>query len=301
MRRPIHEGRFGFTLIELLVVIAISSVLMGLLLSAVQKAREASARAACQNNLKQLALALQQHHGDYACLPPGFRSFGTSPWPWSGWTLSSLPYLEQNALYKQSLEAYAANWYPFANPPHVGLATPLKVLACPSDSRVPGPQTSQRTNVLVAFTSYLGVSGLDYSTKDGVLFQDSVVRFADVLDGTSNTLMLGERPPSADFQFGWWYAGIGQRSTGSADLILGVHEQNLLPITSGSPCGPGAYPFSPGTFTDPCAMFHFWSPHPGGANFAMADGSVRMIRYLANPVMPALASRAGGEVVTAVD
>jgi hypothetical protein len=81
--------------------------MMGLLLSAVQQARETAARTACQNNLKQAALALQQHHNDYGCLPPGFRSFGASPLPWSGWTLSALPYLEQNALYKQGLDAYA--------------------------------------------------------------------------------------------------------------------------------------------------------------------------------------------------
>ena len=107
----------------------------------------------------------------------------------------------------------------------------------------------------------------------------------------------GRGPPSADFQFGWWYAGVGQRGTGSADMILGVLEQNLLPIVSGSVCGPGAYSFSPSRFSDPCGMFHFWSAHPGGANFALADGSVRFFRYGAAPLMPALASRAGGEVV----
>ncbi len=293
--------RAAFTLLELLVVIAIIGVVMGILLPAIQRVREAAARAACQNNLKQAALSLQQYHGDYSCLPPGFRSLSNSPWPWSGWTLSALPYVEQAALYKQSLAAYAANWFPFANPPHVGLSTPLKVFACPSDSRVPGPGLSQRTRVLAAFTSYLGVSGLNYATMDGVLFPDSQVRFTDISDGTSYTLMLGERPPSADLQFGWWYAGIGQRTTGSADLILGVRDENLQQVLPGSLCGPGAYPFSPGGFNDPCGMFHFWSPHPGGANFAFADGSVRLVRYSAAPLMPALASRAGGEVVTSLD
>jgi prepilin-type processing-associated H-X9-DG protein len=141
------------------------------------------------------------------------------------------------------------------------------------------------------------VSGKDYSTRDGVLFQNSRVRMADIADGTSNTLMLGERPPSADLQFGWWYAGVGQKGTGSADLVLGVREQNLQAIGSGSPCGPGAYPFGPAAFDDPCGMYHFWSPHAGGANFAMADGSVRFLTYAADAVMPALASRSGGEAV----
>ena len=67
---------------------------------------------------------------------------------------------------------------------------------------------------------------------------------------------------------------------------------------SGSPCGPGRYPFAPASgLDDPCGMFHFWSPHPGGANFVFADGSVRFLAYSADPVMPALASRAGGEAI----
>jgi len=303
MRRSRHDRRRAFTLIELLVVIAIIGILVGLLMAAVQQVRGAAARAQCQNNLKQLALALHQHHDSQGTLPPGQRSiFNRDLMPFSGWTLSALPYIEQDALYNTSRAAYRANLFPFQNPPHVGLSTPLKMFACPADGRVPGPQISQRTHELVAFTSYLGVSGLDYSTKDGVLYQDSRTGLLEITDGTSNTLLLGERPPSADLQFGWWYAGVGQRVTGSADLVLGVREQNLQPIVSGSPCGPGAYPFMPAKgFSDQCGMFHFWSPHSGGANFAFADGSVRFISYSANPIMPALASRSGGEVVTVPD
>ncbi|HEY8502988.1 MAG TPA: DUF1559 domain-containing protein, partial [Gemmataceae bacterium] len=288
----------GFTLVELLVVIAIIATLMGLLLPAVQKVRDAAARMKCGNNLKQLALALHQYHDAHRGLPPGHRSLlNPDGMRYSGWVLSVLPYVEQAALYEQGRAAYRADPFPFGNSPHPGLSAPVPLLACPSDSRAPGPQTSQRTQELVAFTCYLGVSGTDYSTRDGVLFQDSRVRLGDVTDGTSNTLMLGERPPSADLQFGWWYAGVGQAGTGSADLILGVRGQNLQPITSGSPCGPGAYPFRPGRFDDPCSMFHFWSPHSGGAHFALADGSVRFLAYSADPLMPALATRAGGEVV----
>ena len=111
-----------------------------------------------------------------------------------------------------------------------------------------------------------------------------------------------ERPPSADFQFGWWYAGTGQRFTGSADVVLGVREPNLQPVTVGSPCGPGSYPFAPARgFDDPCGMFHFWSPHPGGANFLFADGSVRFLKYSADPILPALATRAGNEAVAVPD
>jgi prepilin-type N-terminal cleavage/methylation domain-containing protein/prepilin-type processing-associated H-X9-DG protein len=286
----------GFTLLELLVVLAIISVLLGLLLPAVQKVREAAARLKCQNNLKQLALALHQYAGDHRIFPPGHRSpRHPDRMPFSGWTLSISPYLEQTSLYQNALAAYRAEPSPFRNPPHTGLNRPVPIAACPTDSRVPGPQIAQRENLLVALTSYLGVSGKDYASADGVLFQDSQVGPLDILDGTSNTLLLGERPPSADLQFGWWYAGVGQLGTGSADLILGAREQNLQPIVAGSPCGPGAYPFSPSSFNDPCGMFHFWSPHPGGSNFAFADGSVRFLLYSANPLLPALASRAGGE------
>jgi prepilin-type processing-associated H-X9-DG protein len=177
----------------------------------------------------------------------------------------------------------------------------VPVLACPADPRVPGPGQAQISKEWIAFTSYLGVSGRDYASLDGVLYRDSRVSLNDVSDGTSNTLILGERPPSANLQYGWWYAGIGQAWTGSADLILGVREQNLLAVTQGSPCGPGAYPYSEGSFNDPCAMFHFWSPHGGGANFAFADGSVRFLSYAAAALMPAIASRAGGEAVSQAD
>jgi prepilin-type N-terminal cleavage/methylation domain-containing protein/prepilin-type processing-associated H-X9-DG protein len=294
-----RDGRPGFTLIELLVVIAIIAVLIGLLLPAVQQVRGAADRMQCLNNLNQLALALHQYHGDYKCFPPGHRSLrNADQMPYSGWTISILPYLEQRALYDNGRAAYRVSPSPFLNPPHTGLSSPVQVFACPADGRVPGPQTSQRSGEVVALTSYLGVSGKDYATRDGVLVQDLRLRFADISDGTSNTLLLGERPPSADLQFGWWYAGIGQLGTGSADLILGVREQNLQLITSGSPCGPGSYPFSPATFDDPCGMFHFWSPHPGGAHFAFADGSARFLDYSANPLLPALASRAGGEAAS---
>ncbi len=296
MHRSPSRSRSAFTLIELLVVIAIIAVLVGLLLSAVQNVRAAAARVKCQNNVKQLALALHQYHDAHHQLPPGHRSlFNRDLMPFSGWTLSVLPYVEQQALHEQARQAYRANPLPFANPPHTGLSTVVGVFVCPSDGRAATPQVSQRTHNTVAFTCYLGVSGKDYKSKDGVLHQDSRLNLLSVTDGTSNTLMLGERPPSADFQFGWWYAGVGQRLTGSAEMILGVREANLQPVVSGSACGPGNYPFVPGRFDDPCGLFHFWSPHPGGANFALADGSVRFLSYSANDVLPTLASRAGGE------
>jgi prepilin-type N-terminal cleavage/methylation domain-containing protein/prepilin-type processing-associated H-X9-DG protein len=294
-----NNGRTAFTLLELLVVIALVAVLLSLLMSAVQRVRAAAARVDCQNRVKQLALALHAYHDARNGLPPGHNSAGSpARMPYSGWTLSSLAYIEQVALATGAEADYHANPNPFA-PPHPGLRAVVRAFACPADSRPLTAQTSARTNSVIALTSYLGVAGFDAAiTRDGMLFQDSRIRLADALDGTSNTLLLGERPPSHDNQFGWWYAGVGQQLTGSADLVLGVREPNLLPITTSAACGPGRYSFGPANFNDPCGMFHFWSSHPGGANFALADGSVRFITYQGAPLMPSLASRAGGEVVS---
>jgi prepilin-type processing-associated H-X9-DG protein len=218
----------------------------------------------------------------------------------ASWLTYLLPFIEQGALWKQTQQSYQISNNPFKNPPHVGLATVVPLFSCPADGRAADIQFAPLDKFNVALTSYLGVSGKDLTTKDGILFRDSQIRVADITDGTSNTLFAGERPPSADFQFGWWYAGAGQRFTGSADMILGVQEQNTFRVTRGS-CAPGSYQYAPGTFSNQCDMFHFWSPHSGGANFLFADGSVRFLGYEAAPLMPALASRAGGEVARLLD
>lgn len=294
MTRPPAADRAAFTLIELLVSIAIIAVLVGLLLAAVQKVRSAAARTQCQNQLKQLALGLHHHHDARGTLPPGHRSLLSRDFlPFTGWTLDVLPFVEEAARSDQARAAFRRNPVPFLHPE---LADPVPAFLCPADPRVRTAQVSTVTKTRAAFTNYLGVNGRDYRAKDGVFVQDRRFPFSAVTDGLSNTLLLGERPPSDDFQFGWWYAGVGQRLSGALDLTLGARERNGLPVRSGSACGPGAYPFRPAAgFADPCGRFHFWSPHPGGANFALADGSVRLVGYGGADALVALATRAGGE------
>ncbi len=126
------------------------------------------------------------------------------------------------------------------------------------------------------------------------------MRLGDITDGTSHTLMAGERPPSSDNSLGWWYAGTGQSQDGSADMVLGVNERCVSP-TYISQCPPGPYAFGPGRSSNPCDAFHYWSLHFGGAHFLFADGSVHFLAYAAAPLMPALATRSGGEAVSPPD
>jgi prepilin-type N-terminal cleavage/methylation domain-containing protein len=291
--------RTGFTLVELLVVIAIIGILIALILPAVQKVRDTASRLRCTGNIKQMALACHNYESTNNRLPVGHRSFlNTERRAFTSWLYEILPFMEQDNLFRESEQAFRTNANPFLNPPHRHIATVIKSYTCSSDQRVATSQVSTKTNNTIALTSYLGVSGLDYKSKDGVFIPDRRISMNEITDGTSNTLMIGERPPSVDFQFGWWYAGTGQQITGSADQILGVREHNLQPIVSGSPCGPGIYSYKYRQLTDPCGMFGFFSPHSGGGLFGLCDGSVRQVPYSANPIMPALASRAGGEVAT---
>jgi prepilin-type processing-associated H-X9-DG protein len=137
-----------------------------------------------------------------------------------------------------------------------------------------------------------GIFDIPYSTLG--------TRLADITDGQSNTLLVGERPPGHSLDYGWTFLSPGQDGEGTLDATLGVNEVNLH--QSGVPemdaCGDGPYSFRDGRIDDPCAQFHYYSLHPGGANFLFADGHVRFLSYgVGDEVMRALATMNGGEVV----
>jgi prepilin-type processing-associated H-X9-DG protein len=176
--------------------------------------------------------------------------------------------------------------------------------------------------ISLAATNYLGVTGTNAEARDGLFTQNQQVRLLDVLDGTSNTLMVGERgfrkgaleviDTSEDIdnlRFGNWFSAVGQRN-GSVGVVLGSREINFgsgdRRLNWERDCPIGPYHFQPqrqtrdvtGAIREECDLFQYWSYHHGGTHFLFADGSVHFLSYNADPILPLLATRAGGEVVT---
>ncbi len=293
--------RRAFTLVELLTVLAVTALLLALLLPAVQKVRAAAARAGCVNHLRQAAVALHHAHDVAGRLPAGMVPPGRrSATPYLSWRGLLLPYLDQHPLWDATQTAFRRDRFPFhPDRPHQPMAVPLAVLGCPADGRLRTAwqvdRGGPRNTYEVALSSYLGVAGTESGRRDGVLYTGSRVRLTDVGDGTSSTVLVGERPPAGWLQFGWWYVGAGPDGGGALDAVLGTRERNgFVPGVDG--CPPGPFEFRPSDLRDRCGDLHFWSLHPGGANFAFCDGSVRFLPYSADAVLPALATRAGGEV-----
>lgn len=284
-------SRRAFTLAELLVVIAIVAILIGLTLPAVQKVRAAVARLQCANNLKQIGLATHNFHDTNGAFPPGRADQSAKePYPGISWLARILPELEQDPLWQTIVSNYQFSSDPFSHPT---LSALVKAFQCPADGRMDKAHVSRL--YYVASTSYLGCSGTNSIQQDGVLFLGSHVRLTDVTDGTATTFLAVERPPNPDYWFGWWYTGEGNSGTGDLDMVLGVRELYYSdPTTQNCPSGP--YHFTAGRVKDPCAVFHPWSLHPGGAHFLMCDGSVRFLAYSADPLLPSLATRDNGEI-----
>lgn len=296
---PRRYQRSGFSLIELLVVIAIIGVLIALVLAGVQRVRAAADRVECQNNLRQIGMALHGYHGTYSSLPPGHgKTDGTDPYPSLGWQARLLPFVERDNEWKGIPAAYKAQPLPFFNPPHENISRVVSIYTCPADTRTTTPQEPR--GFPVALSSFVGVEGKNQVDQSGVLFNGSKIRFASIIDGTSNTLMVAERPPSSDMWYGWWYAGQGQQDDGSADMILGSNERVTM-LGDFPDCGSWSQGFGPGSEGNRCDALHYWSLHPGGANFLYCDGSVHFIGYDAAPLMPALSTRNGREPVSLPD
>jgi prepilin-type N-terminal cleavage/methylation domain-containing protein len=318
---PTRSTRKGFTLIELLVVIAIIAILIGLLLPAVQKVRDAAARTQCINNLKQHGLALHNYHDANGVLPPGNSAYNDPSVPppvgprvadeppyegsWT-WMAHIAAYLEQGNVYNQA-KAFAnsggTNWYSWYNPACPNI---LKIYICPSDSRGAQKFPGEPGIRDQALTCYQGNSGTTSTSNDGVLFFKSKITLPGISDGTSNTILVGERPPNSNLEFGWWFAAYGYDGRGNADCVMTSNDLAMadyfIANYSASPNLPCDRPadqkigLQPGNPNVGCDAAHYWSFHSGGALFLMGDGSARMLNYNANRILPALSTRNGGEV-----
>jgi hypothetical protein len=172
----------------LLVALATVGILTGLVLSAVQRVRSAAARTDCQNRMRQLAIGLHAAHDLLGRLPPGHRSAGhPDRMRFSGWPTALLGALEQGRLAADVRAAYAADPNPFHSPPHTARSRVVRAFICPADDRTARPQIDPVTGKAVALLSYLGVSGRNGGSGDGLLYQDAGTRLSDVADGTSNS------------------------------------------------------------------------------------------------------------------
>jgi prepilin-type N-terminal cleavage/methylation domain-containing protein/prepilin-type processing-associated H-X9-DG protein len=249
--------RRGFTLIELLVVIAIIAILIALLVPAVQKVREAAARTQCQNNLKQIGLAIHNYHDTNRRLPAGWWGLANNAtgsanrWPWS---VAILPHLEQENLYKKLNPDLVTPGVPPGATTMPELQMPLSVYTCPSDP------VQILTN-----SHFANYAKSNYAANDQVFSQDNnKLTLLSLTDGTSNTFAVGEREKRTA-RAATWVCRINNNGSSSQGTVR-------FPVNT-----PLEAQLNPAQVGDACSRFAWTSNHSGGANFLFGDGSVRFV------------------------